>query len=344
MIVVDPATRSPMRPLVEAADVAAPSPRDDEVSITVEVCGVCRTDLDVAEGRVIAPAYPAIPGHQIVGRVARVGADVRDVLEGDRVGVAWIASACGHCRWCVRGEENLCPEFRSTGCDVAGGYAEVAVARAAFTYAVPGNLASESAAPLLCAGAIGWRSLRLTGLADGDPLGLTGFGASAHLVLQLARHRFPRSPVYVFARSAGERDFARQLGAAWTGASDEAPPSAMGSIIDTTPAWKPVVDALPWLMPGGRLVINAIRKVNTDRDELLRIQYETHLWREREIKSVANVTRADVREMLAAAAEMNLRPTVELLPLEGAAEALERLRSATAIRGATVLRISEGQL
>ncbi len=323
------------------ANVDPPQLTDDDVIIRVSVCGVCRTDLDLVEGRLRASHYPLIPGHQIVGDIAAVGSLVRDRREGDRVGIAWINHACGECRWCRRGEENLCPYFRATGCDADGGYAEYAAAPAAFTYAIPPALDSDHAAPLLCAGAIGWRSLRLTELRDGDPLGLTGFGASAHLVLQLARHRHPNSPIYVFARSAGERAFARELGAAWAGDTTDRPPAPMAAIIDTTPAWKPIVEALPHLMPGGRLVINAIRKTNADRDELARIDYPTSLWMEREIKSVANVTRADVREMLDAAADMSIAPTIDVLPLENANEALARLRAGAAIRGATVLRVAE---
>jgi propanol-preferring alcohol dehydrogenase len=224
---------------------------------------------------------------------------------------------------------------------VNGGYAEDTVVAADFAHAIPATLTDVDAAPLLCAGAIGWRSLRLTGIGDGDPLGLTGFGASGHLVLQLARHRFPRSSIYVFARSDGERAFARELGAAWAGDTTDAPPEPLAAIIDTTPAWKPVVEALSHLMPGGRLVVNAIRKSSSDQIELQRLDYATHLWMEREIKSVANVTRADVREMLDFAAGANLRPTVEILPLERANDALGRLRSGTAIRGATVLRIGD---
>ena len=324
---------------LEFADVPIPELDQDQVLIRVSVCGVCRTDLDVAEGRVTAPHYPVIPGHQVVGRVARVGAAVTQHRQGDRVGVAWIHSACGVCRWCKNGQENLCPYFRSTGCDADGGYAECIAARADFTYAVPDSLSDVEAAPLLCAGAIGWRSLRLTQLQDGDPLGLTGFGASGHLVLQLARRRFPRSPIYVFARSADERAFALDLGATWAGDTGDTPPAPLAAIIDTTPAWKPVVDSLSHLMPGGRLIVNAIRKTRSDQSELERLDYATHLWMEREIKSVANVTRDDVRELLAFAANSGIRPTVELMPLERANEALRNLRSATGIRGATVLSL-----
>jgi propanol-preferring alcohol dehydrogenase len=325
-------------PLV-AAEVPVPEPGPRDVLVRVSVCGVCRTDLDLVEGRLTAPQYPIIPGHQAIGRVERTGQDVNDVRIGDRVGVAWINSACGRCVWCLSGRENLCPYFRSTGCDANGGYAEYAVVPAAFGHVIPAELPDAGAAPLLCAGAIGWRSLRLTGLADGQPLGLTGFGASAHLVLQLARHRFPASPVYVFARNDREREFARELGAAWAGDTTDQPPQRMAAIIDTTPAWKPVLSALERLLPGGRLVINAIRKSRADQGELQALDYARHLWMEREIKSVANVTRADVREMLAAAVEMKLSPSVEELPLENANEALARMSRGEGARGAFVLRV-----
>jgi propanol-preferring alcohol dehydrogenase len=325
---------------LEAADVPAPTPAAGELLVRVSVCGVCRTDLDLAEGRLAAPAYPVIPGHQVVGRVAGLGAGATGFREGDRVGVAWIHSACGRCRYCASGAENLCPHFMATGCDANGGYAEYLVVPAAFAHAIPGGLPDAAVAPLLCAGAIGWRSLRLTNLADGQPLGLTGFGASAHLMLQAARHRYPNSPVFVFARSPGEREFAQELGAAWTGDTADSPPEPLAAIVDTTPAWKPVVEALRHLAPGGRLVINAIRKESADQHELLRLDYPTHLWREKEIKSVANVTRADVREFLDAAAELRLRPTVSEVPLADANAALAWLRSGEAIRGARVLRVA----
>jgi len=327
------------RPL-ELTDVPLPPVGDGDVLIRVSVCAVCRTDLDVAEGRLSAPRYPVTPGHQIVGEVVATGAAVTTAHVGDRVGVAWIHWACGVCRWCRAGTENLCPRFQSTGCDSNGGYAEYMIAPADFIYAIPDALDDVSAAPLLCAGAIGWRSLRLAQLQDGDALGLTGFGASAHLVLQLARHRFPQSPVYVFARNAGERAFAMQLGAAWAGDTADDAPGPLAAIIDTTPAWKPVVEALPRLMPGGRLVINAIRKTNADRAELERIDYATHLWMEREIKSVANVTRRDVRELLSIAAETGLRPETTRMKLEDANTALANLRAGRDVRGATVLTVA----
>jgi propanol-preferring alcohol dehydrogenase len=335
-----PNPAAPRASSLEAAVVPDPTPSAGEVLVRVSVCGVCRTDLDVVEGRVAAPRYPVIPGHQVIGRVVAVREDAANVREGDRVGIAWIHSACGVCRWCRAGEENLCPSFRSTGCDANGGYAELVTAPAAFVHAIPGELTDEQAAPLLCAGAIGWRSLRLAKVRDGEPIGLAGFGASAHLVLQLARHKYPGSSVFVFARSPSERTFARELGAAWAGDIGEVPPESMAAVIDTTPAWKPVVDTLPHLAPGGRFVINAIRKLRADQEELVRFDYATHLWMEREIKSVANVTRADVREVLDAAVTIGLRPTVEAVPLERANDVLANLRGGASIRGATVLRVS----
>lgn len=318
-----------------------PVPSAGELLIRVAVCGVCRTDLDLVDGRLAPPRLPIVPGHQVVGRVEALGPQVMGVEAGQRVGVAWIYSACGSCRWCVSGRENLCPDFASTGCDHDGGYAELIVAPAGFVHAIPDALDDRRAAPLLCAGAIGWRALRLCGLTDGEPLGLTGFGASAHLVLQLARHRYPSSPVYVFARQPNERRFALELGARWAGTSAARAPQPCAAIIDTTPAWTPVVDALGQLAPGGRLVINAIRKQRADQEALLRLDYATQLWMEREIRSVANVTREDVREMLAAAAQLDLAPTVTELPLERANEALDALRRGESVRGATVLRVAD---
>jgi propanol-preferring alcohol dehydrogenase len=321
-------------------NVPAPRPAPGEVLVRVAVCGVCRTDLDVVDGRLAPARLPVVPGHQVVGTVEALGDGVVDPRVGQRVGVAWIHHACGHCTYCRSGRENICPDFVSTGCGRDGGYAERLTVPAAFAHPIPEALDDLDAAPLLCAGAIGWRALRATGIADGEPLGLTGFGASAHLVIQLARARFPRSPVYVFARQPAERAFARELGAAWAGASDERAPAPLAAVIDTTPAWTPVVDALAQLAPGGRLVINAISKQRHDQQALLALDYHAHLWMEREVRSVANVTRADVRETLDAAVQLGLRPTVEELPLEGANDALAALRRGERVRGARVLRVA----
>jgi len=313
-------------------------PARGEVLIRVAACGVCHTELDEIEGRTPPPRLPVIPGHQAVGRIDKLGEGVRDRRVGERVGVAWIFSACGSCHWCRSDRENLCPEFRATGRDADGGYAEYMVAPAAFVHPIPESISSVEAAPMLCAGAIGYRSLRLAQLQDGSPLGLTGFGASAHLVLKLARHLHPDLPVYVFARSEKERHFALELGAAWAGDTEDRAPQTMQAIIDTTPAWKPVVSALGQLEPGGRLVVNAIRKENGDREQLSTIDYPRDLWLEKTIQSVANVTRADVREYLALAAKIPIHPTVEEYPLEQANRALLELKQGK-IRGAKVLRI-----
>jgi propanol-preferring alcohol dehydrogenase len=277
-------------------------------------------------------------GHQVVGRVVGRGAQAARFAEGDRVGVAWIYAACGRCHYCLSEQENLCPDFRATGRDAHGGYAELMTAPEAFAYPIPDGLGDAEAAPLLCAGAIGYRSLRLTALEDGRNLGLTGFGASGHLVLMTAQHQYPHTSIYVFARNPDERAFARELGAVWTGETEAEAPHQMDAIIDTTPVWKPVVEALKNLAPAGRLVINAIRKEDVDQDALLRIDYPTHLWLEKEIKSVANVTRADVSEFLALAAEIPIRPTVEEYPLEEANRALIELKTQR-VRGAKVLRV-----
>lgn len=323
---------------LELADLPVPEPGEGEVRIRVSVCGVCHTELDEIEGRTPPPRLPVVPGHQVVGRVDALGAGVTEVREGDRVGVAWIHWACGRCRFCREGNENLCPFFRATGRDADGGYAEFMTAPAGFVHPIPEVFSDVEAAPLLCAGAIGYRSLKLAGLEDGEALGLTGFGASAHLVLQVARHRYPNSRVHVFARSEGERAFARELGAAWAGDATEEPPEKLAAVIDTTPAWQPVVEALGHLEPEGRLVINAIRKEERDKSALLALDYPAHLWMEKEIKSVANVARDDVRELLAEAAAIPIHPEVQEFPLEAANRALVELKQRR-IRGAKVLRV-----
>lgn len=327
-------------PLVPA-ELPVPEPGEGEVRVRVSVCGVCHTELDEIEGRTPPPRLPVVPGHQVVGRVDALGSGVarRGALrEGDRVGVAWIFSACGRCKHCREGNENLCPWFRATGRDVNGGYAEALTVPAAFAHPIPEVFSDLEAAPLLCAGAIGYRSMKLTSLEDGETLGLTGFGASAHLVLKMVRHRYPNTRVHVFARSEGERAFALELGAAWAGDPTEEPPEKLAAIIDTTPAWQPVVAALRNLEPEGRLVINAIRKEERDKEALLGLDYPRDLWLEKEIKSVANVARSDVREFLDLAAEIPIRPETQEFPLESANEALRELK-ARKIRGAKVLRV-----
>jgi alcohol dehydrogenase, propanol-preferring len=326
------------QPLV-LREIPRPQPGHGEILIQVAACGVCHTELDEIEGRTPPPRFPMIPGHQVIGRVEARGAGTAQFQIGDRVGVAWIYAACGRCDFCRSGQENLCPDFVATGRDANGGYAEYMIAREDFAYPIPDLFSDAEAAPLLCAGAIGYRSLRLTGLRDGQRLGLTGFGASAHLVLKMIPRLYPGSQVYVFARSAQEREFARELGAVWAGETTDRPPELLHSIIDTTPAWKPVVEALRNLAPGGRLVINAIRKERVDQEYWLNLDYPTHLWLEKEIKSVANVARRDVREFLQLAADIPLRPAIEEFALEDANQALLELKQRQ-IRGAKVLRFA----
>ena len=327
----------PNRDALQAIELDRPKPGPGELRIRVSACAVCHTELDQIEGRVATP-LPRIPGHQVVGIVDAVGTGVHSAWLEQRVGVGWIASACGQCRWCTRGQENLCPEFRATGCDIDGGYAEFMTVAADFAHPLPSELDDVQAAPMLCAGAIGLRSLRLTGLGDGQILGLTGFGASNHLVLSLARILLPRSKVMVWARDAGQREQAMKRGADWAGDTLDQPPEAPDAIIDTTPVWSTVLAALERLAPGGRLVINAIAKLPDDLQKLAELDYARQLWREKEIKSVANVTRADIRDFLDLAAKHRFKPEIQVLPLTEANRALRTIRFG-GFTGAFVLNI-----
>lgn len=319
-------------------ELPEPTPSAREILIEVAACGVCHTELDEIEGRTPPPHLPIVPGHQVVGRVADMGAEAHRFKLGERVGVAWIFSADGTCPSCREGRENLCVHFSATGRDANGGYAQYMTVHEDFAYAIPTVFSDAEAAPLLCAGAVGYRALKLTALRDGQTLGLTGFGASNHLVLLAAKHTLPHSPIFVFARSEHERAFAKELGAAWTGDPTAESPQKLDAIIDATPVWKPIVEALKNLAPGGRLIINAIRKEDTDKHELLRLDYSTHLWQEKTIQSVANVTRQDVSEFLALAAQIPLKPAFQEYALEDANQALRELK-ARKIRGAKVLRV-----
>ena len=323
---------------LELVDVPEPKPSENEVLLKVLACGVCHTELDEIEGRTPPPVFPIIPGHQVIGLVERTGSQVKKLKPGERVGVAWISSACGKCSFCLSGKENLCKDFKATGRDVNGGYAEYMTVNENFAYRVPSAFSDAQAAPLLCAGAVGYRSLILSYLKDGQSIGLTGFGASAHLVLQMVKFSFPRARIFVFARSENERSFARELGAHWTGGPEDAVPEQMDCIIDTTPVWKTVVDALKNLKPGGRLVINAIRKEESDKNQLQYLNFSEHLWMEKEIKSVANVTRRDVREFLSLAARIPILPEIQKYSLEQANVALSEMKKRI-IRGAKVIVI-----
>ncbi len=329
------------------ADIPKPTPAAGEVLIRVTACGVCHTELDEIEGRTPPPRLPVILGHQVVGLiegVQRLPSLERQRLEtldsNTRVGVAWIASACGKCDYCKSGQENLCAEFKATGRDVDGGYAEYMTVRADFVHPIPDSLSDSEAAPLLCAGAIGYRSLRLSHLRDGQSLGLMGFGGSNHLVLKMTNYQFPNTKVFVFSRNPEEREFALSLGAAWAGEINGIPPEALDAVIDTTPVWGPDLEALKRLKPGGRLVVNAIRKQETDKQLLTTLDYPSQLWMEKEIKSVANVTRADVREFLQLAAEANLKPEFQEYDLRDANQALFEMKQGK-IHGAKVLKVAQ---
>ena len=315
-------------------DIPQPQAADNEILLRVSVCGVCHTELDEIEGRAPPPRLPVVPGHEVIGRVVALGRDCKRLRVGERVGVGWIHTSSGSL------DENISESFRATGRDVKGGYAQFMTVPETYAYRIPDAFTDEEAAPLLCAGGVGYRSLRLTGIENEQVLGLTGFGGSGHLVLQLAQHLYPRGKVFVFARSPREREFALELGADWSGDTADQPPERPHAIIDTTPAWRPVLAALENLQPGGRLVINAIRKESADVELLAGISYEKHLWLEKEIKTVANVTHRDLEEFLPIAARVPLRVATETYPLQRANEALCDLRAGH-VRGAKVLLVDE---
>ncbi len=319
-------------------DIPEPLPKEDEALVRVSACGVCHTDLDEIEGRTPPSRFPMILGHQVIGRVEKRGKAVSRLKVGDRVGIAWIHSACGRCKFCRSGNENLCERFEATGRDAPGGYAQYTTVSEGFAYSIPEIFSDLQAAPLLCAGAVGYRSLRLTGVENGRNLGLVGFGASAHLVIQMVRHGYPDSKVFVFVRTREEREFAKKLGAFWAGGVEDEPPEKLDYAIDTTPAWGPIVEVLKNLDRGGKLVINAIRKEGGDQEALLKLDYSRDLWMEREIKSVANVTRRDVAEFLQVAAEIPIQPEIQEFSLEEANQALVEIKERK-IRGAKVLRV-----
>ena len=330
MILAEVAQMEPGSNPLQPAELPAPEPGPGEILIKVSACGVCHTELDEIEGRLTPPRLPVVPGHEVVGIVEKLGEGARVFESGQRVGVGWIHHSDGG------QDENLSPEFRATGKDVNGGYAEYMTVPEQYAYPIPDVFTDEQAAPLLCAGAIGYRALKLAQVNDGDRLGLTGFGGSAHLVLQLARHLYPGTDVYVFARDASAREFARECGAVWAGDSADTCPAPLHAVIDTTPAWKPVVEAMRNLRPGGRLVINAIRKEDNDKEALLSLDYGEHLWREKEIKSVANITGRDIREFLDIAAAIPIRPETESYALKDANKALLALKFEP-VKGAKVL-------
>ncbi len=311
----------------------------DEILIKVKACGICHTELDEIEGRATPGLLPVIPGHQIVGEVVAIGEGVKKFKIGDLAGAGWIYSTCGRCEYCKKGLENLCPEFKGTGKDAHGGYAEYFKIRENYAFKLPKGRAPEKLAPLFCAGSIGYRALKLSGIKNGEILGLIGFGASNHLVLKIAKILYPDSPVIVFARNPSQREMALKLGADLALDLEEEPEDYPHALIDTTPVWKPPFYLLKYLRPGGRLVINAIRKEDQDKDFLLKLSYERDLWLEKEIKTVANITRADIEEFLKLVDRTSIEPEIEIYSFEEAYKALEDIKNHK-IGGAKVLKIS----
>ena len=311
-------------------DVDAPRAGPADVVIDVHACGVCRTDLQLCEGDLTARRLPIIPGHQVVGTIASVGADVTDLTVGDRVGVAWIAGACGQCRFCATGRENLCVDATFTGWDVDGGYARSMRARHDYVYPLPDGYDDVAIAPLLCGGVIGYRCLRVAGAASGMRIGLYGFGASATIVIQIAKHW--GCDVYVVTRSAAEQERALALGAVWAGPYTTRPPVALDAAITFAPSGDVVVAALAAIDRGGVVVVNAIHL-----DRIPEFDYGL-LWWERALRSVANVTRADVTELLTLAPQIPVVAHTDLYPLTSANDALRDL-AAGRVRGAAVLQI-----
>jgi len=312
-------------------DLPTPSPGPKEILVKVSACGICHTELDEIEGR-LQPNLPIILGHEIVGKIEGLGPGVTRFAQGDRVGIAWIHSSCGRCQFCKNGNENLCSEFKGTGCHAHGGYAQDTVVSEDFAYLIPQGFSDSEAAPLLCAGAIGYRDLRLSGIKRGQTLGLFGFGASAHIVIQMATYL--GCEVFVFTRSEEHRNLSKKLGASWAGSPEDEAPKKLHCAIDFTPVGETVPIALRALEKGGRLVLAVIRK----RNPIPPMDYAQLLWDEKEIKSVANITRKDAQEFLSLAAEIPIVPEVQEFRLEEANQALILLKQGK-IQGAGVLRM-----
>ncbi len=318
------------RPL-EMADLSLPEPGPGEIRLRVHVCGICHTDLHTVEGDLPLPKLPVVPGHQVVGTVEAVGEGVTRFAVGQRAGVPWLYRTCGVCEFCRRGLENLCYQARFTGLHADGGYAEAMVVHQDFAYSIPEGFSDEAAAPLLCAGIIGYRALRLSGVRPGDRLGMWGFGASAHVTIQVARHW--GCEVYVFTRGEGHRRLAKELGAAWVGGAEDDPPHPVHGGIIFAPAGGLVLAALRVLERGGVLALAGVTMT-----PIPELDYDRLLYWERTVRSVANFTRQDATELLQLAAEIPIRTTVQIFPLEEANEALLALKQGR-INGAGVLKI-----
>jgi propanol-preferring alcohol dehydrogenase len=322
-----PAEENPL----EVRDVPVPEPGSGEIRVRVRCCGVCHTDLHTVEGDLELPKLPVVPGHQIVGTVDALGPGVRAFHEGDRVGIPWLYSVCGTCAFCLKSSENLCDFARFTGFHVDGGYAEAMVVSESFAYAIPQQFSDVNAAPLLCAGIVGYRSLKLSGVSPGERLGLYGFGASAHIVLQLARYK--GCEVYVFTRSEAHRQLARRLGAQWVGEARDDPQHQLDAAIIFAPAGALLLDALRVLRKGGTVALAGITMT-----PIPELDYSL-IYHERVVRSVANSTRDDARELLELAAQVPVETQVQVFELEQANAALQALKHSR-IEGAGVLRVA----
>jgi propanol-preferring alcohol dehydrogenase len=312
-------------------DIPELVPQQHQVRVQVHACGMCHTDLHTVEGDIPLPLLPVVPGHQVVGIVEARGSEARRFREGERIGIAWLSRTCGGCDYCEKGNENLCDQAEFTGLHANGGYAEFAIVDEAFAYPLPAAFSSHQAAPLLCAGVIGYRALRLSEVRRGERLGLFGFGASAHIAIQIARHW--NCEPYVFTRSLEHQRLARTLGAAWVGRAEETPPKKLQAAIVFAPAGRLVLDALRALDKGGSVVLAGITMT-----PIPEIDYARLLYHERKLRSVANATRRDAEELLALAGEIPLRTEVEIFPLSQINQALLKLKRSE-IRGAGVIDI-----
>ena len=328
MVLREPGPAGPER--LSSEEIEPPAPGPGELRVKVRACGVCRTDLHVVEGDLEARKLPLVPGHEVVGTVDAIGAGVQGFALGDRAGIAWVRSTCGRCELCREGKTNLCPEARFTGWTDDGGYAEFAVVPAAWAYPLPPSIGDDEAAPLLCAGIIGYRALKLSGVQPGERLGIHGFGGSAHIVIQIALHR--GCEVYVSSLRLEHQDLAREMGATWVGGADEAPPVPLHGAILFAPAGELVPGALRALRPGGTLACAGIHM-----SPIPRLDYDRDLFRERVLRSVTANTKEDGLELLREAARIPIRPRTESFPMAQANRALALLREGK-IRGAAVLR------
>ena len=310
-------------------DIPIPEPKDYEIRIKIEACSVCHTDLHIIEGDLPLKKQPIIPGHEIIGIIDKVGPNITLHNPGDRVGVAWLNNTCGNCKFCKQGLENLCPNAQFTGYDKDGGYAEYVIVPESFAYLIPKNFSSEKAAPLMCAGVIGYRSLKLSNLKKGQVLGLFGFGASAHIVIQLAKYM--DCEVFAFTRSKNHQEHALELGATWTGSANDQPPQKVDAGITFAPSGALILDALKVLEKGGTLAINAIHL-----SDIPPIKWD-YLWYERQIRSIANVTRQDAKEFLELSGKIPIKTTVKNYPYQNVKQALIDMKESK-INGAPVLK------